>query len=35
MSEKRSLPNDPRQHEIDFGEGELTEEEKNAAKAAV
>jgi len=34
MSEKSSLPNDPRQLEIDFGEGKLTEEEKNAAKAA-
>jgi len=34
MSEKSSLPNDPRQLEIDFGEVKLTEEEKNAAKAA-
>ncbi|EGN58251.1 hypothetical protein PRBRB14_27310 [Hallella multisaccharivorax DSM 17128] len=33
MSEKHSLPNDPRQLEIDFGEGKLTKEEKKAAKA--
>lgn len=34
MSERRKTPEDPRQLSLDFGESDLTEEEKEAAKKA-